>query len=54
MYNVMILKDGEWLVASYHSQLMDAEAQMQRFIDSGIPIEQLKIVSDDSDPNAPQ
>lgn len=42
-----------WRIISSHTQVIDAEAQLQRFIDSEIPVEQLKIVSDDSDPNAP-
>jgi len=32
-----------WIQISSHSQLIDAEIQMQRFIDSGIPAENLKI-----------
>lgn len=45
--------ENTWHEVSNHTQQVDADAQLQRFIDSGIPVEQLKIVSDDSDPNAP-
>lgn len=54
MIKIYKLNNQIWDLASEHSQQIDAEAQLQRFVDSGIPAEQLKIVSDDSDPNAPQ
>ncbi len=47
MYNVYELQGEVWTKVSSHSQLVDAEAQMQRFIDQGIPAEDLKIVQEE-------
>jgi len=52
MYCVYELQDSEWKKFSSHTQLIDAQVQMQRMIDSGILQENLKIISDGSDPNA--
>jgi hypothetical protein len=37
---------NQWLVASQHSQLVDAQAQLQRFIDSGINSNYLRQLTD--------
>ena len=35
-----------WEITSQHSQLIDAEAQLQRFIDSGVSVNYLRLLTD--------
>ncbi len=42
-----------WIVASEHSKEVDAQSQLNRFINSGIVSSQLQIVSDGSIPTIP-
>ena len=34
---------NDWSLVSTHTQLVDAEVQLQRFLDQGVPLENLKI-----------
>lgn len=43
MFKVKQLVDGVWVEASAHTLEVDAIEQMQRFIDSGTPADNLKI-----------
>lgn len=43
MFNIYELQGELWIKVGSFSQLVDAEAQVQRFIDQGIPPENLEI-----------
>jgi hypothetical protein len=44
MYIIERLESGDWKLASSHTQLVDAEEQWDRFIDSGIDVADLRKV----------
>lgn len=46
MFKVEILKNDEWVVLSTHTQEIDAQEQLNRFINElGISLELLRIIS---------
>lgn len=38
--------NNQWSLVSQHTQLEDAQLQLQRFVDSGVPVNQLQQLTD--------
>lgn len=50
LYKVESLEHGEWKVLSAHSQLVDAERQLEIFLDRGYLVDNVRIILPDELP----